>query len=524
MQYDERTIILQLGCEDGRRYLVLSVLEEYPALFLVDDPSELTEHVTPESNFAKALNFHLAGYQLDSISQSGFDRSVVFTFSSSDVYGQVTVKHLRHELVGRASNAFLVSDRNMVVSIFKRVRRNQNQVRHIITGKQLPPPPELGKYIAVDSTPDGLADELADLAGRDGVEDPNSISSFFIRRVACCDMRLWPEVEKLLPVEYDLDTLHGFISQLQRGDLTSQLFSLKGKADSNQLSWNLWAQARLKRGMRPKKPDVHRERISARLDQLLAQRALADRADEVEQLALEMLRDAAKVDGAGTAGAYLSEWQEAHPDFAGQVSRDRSVYDNAQEIVHYAQRLRRGRDKIDQLIKQTEAELVKAEQGKKRAPQGKRKAKPVDPLKGQKRRLERDGIKYLRFKSSDGMHILCGVSDKSNEGLLRTFGSGRHIWLHVRDYPGSHVIILNAGQQVSPQTLEEAAVIAAHHSQGRKETDLEVSYLPMKQLRRPKGGKPGQVLKMSEKVISVRPQRFEALKKQLHFDGEGQSP
>ena len=41
---------------------------------------------------------------------------------------------------------------------------------------------------------------------------------------------------------------------------------------------------------------------------------------------------------------------------------------------------------------------------------------------------------------------------------------------------------------------------------------MEVSYLPIKHLRRPKGGKPGQVLKTSEKVINVRPAEYEVLK------------
>ena len=518
-QYDERSMLLQFACEDGPRYLLASVLEEFPALFMVDDPEGLSEHSAEESNFVKAVNFHLAGYQLDSISQAGFDRSVVFHFSSRDIYGRETVKLLRIELVSRASNAFIISDRDMVISIFKRVRHHQNRVRRIITGKPLPAPPELGKYIAAESSPDDLAGELADLAGRDGVEDPDSIKSFFTHRVACCDMRLWREVENLLPVEYDLNTLHDFIVALQRGDLTARLFDLKAKGDANTVTRGLWETARRKRGMKSRQPDQARRKVANRLDQLLQQRRQAERADEVEQLALEMLRRSGEVDGDEAAGAYLRGWRETHPDFAAQVSLDRSAYDNAQELVHYAQRLRRGRDKLNELIKRTEAELVKAEQARKSGPRRPKPERKVDPVRQQQRRLERDGVKYHRFRSSDGFHILCGINDRSNDGLIRVFGSGRHLWLHVRDYPGSHVIILNAGQQVPPRTLEEAALVAAHHSQGRKETDLEVSYLPMKQLRRPRGGKPGQVLKMSEKVITVRPAEFEALKQRLSYDG-----
>jgi predicted ribosome quality control (RQC) complex YloA/Tae2 family protein len=236
----------------------------------------------------------------------------------------------------------------------------------------------------------------------------------------------------------------------------------------------------------------------------------------VEQLALELLRRAEQLDAGDGAARHLADWQQEHPDWADQVSLDRSAYDNAQELVHYAQRLRRGVDTLEGKIATAQAELARIERG---APAGARKRKAADPLASASKRLERDGIKYLRFLSSDGMHIVCGVSDRSNDGLLRAFGSSRHLWLHARDFSGSHVIVLSGGQDVPRRTLEEAAVVAAWHSKGRRDTDVDVSYLPLKHLRRVKGGKPGHVLKTQENVISVRPARFEAIRDRLHYSG-----
>jgi predicted ribosome quality control (RQC) complex YloA/Tae2 family protein len=130
-------------------------------------------------------------------------------------------------------------------------------------------------------------------------------------------------------------------------------------------------------------------------------------------------------------------------------------------------------------------------------------------------KLERGGVKYLRYVTSDGIAIIVGQSDRSNDELVRHYGSSRHLWLHVRDYPGSHVLLLTNGREVPQRSLEEAAVIAGYYSKGRGETELEISYTPVKLLRRPKGGKPGQVLLVSEKVIRVNPMRFEALRESL---------
>jgi predicted ribosome quality control (RQC) complex YloA/Tae2 family protein len=330
-------------------------------------------------------------------------------------------------------------------------------------------------------------------------------------RVAGCDVKLWPALEPLMPVEYDLHVLLDFIKSLQDGALTPQIFGAKDWRGANQAVLDMWCQVRKKRGMKHRRTDAARERLSIRLDQLQHQRKLSDRADEVEKLALDMLRRANDEDSAGNAHAFITQWQDEHPDWAEQVTAERSVYDNAQELVHYAQRLRRGKDKLDALVAKAEHELAMAE----RRPAVKKKA---DPVKSQQARLDKHGVKYLRFVSSDKLHILCGVNDVSNDGLLRVFSGGKHLWLHARDYPGSHVIVLSDGRDAIPRrTIEEAALIAAYYSQGKKEAKLDVSYLPVKYVKRVKGGKPGQVLKTRESVINVRPDRFVEIQEKIRY-------
>jgi predicted ribosome quality control (RQC) complex YloA/Tae2 family protein len=511
-QCDERSVILELHGDEGVRLLLLSVLEEQPTLAVLDEMPEVAGVL--EGNFAKALRFHLAGYQLVSIVQEGFDRSVLFGWATRDTYDQETQKTLRHELVGRASNAFLLSDRGMVVSIMKRVRREQNRVRQVITGKPLPPPPPLGKYVAAEHGPEGLTDELSAALGQEAAADQAGLEHLFVQRVAGVDVKLWPALEPLLPIEHDIDTLCQFIQQLQRGDFSAQLFGFGREGSSaNDVALELWRQARSRRRLGRPAGAAHTQ-LATTLDQLHEQRRLAAHADEIESLALELLRGPAEFAEPGEARHALNRWQEAHPEWAAQIRLDRSVQENGQHLLHYAQRLRRGLPKLDSAIAQAQAELERAET----APAAAHRApRPMShpALRSDARARARPGARHLRFASSDGMAIVCGVSDASNDALLRAYGASQHLWLHARDYPGSHVIVLCGGSPVPRRTLEEAAIIAAHHSQGRDEAELDVSYVPMKHIRRPKGGKPGQVLKVSEKVIRVQPSRFEELKGRL---------
>ncbi len=513
-QQGPRSVLLELVAEERPLWLLVSVLEEWPALIVVESPGELPDSVATESNFCKALNFHLVGYQLTSILQLGLDRSVVLTFSQRDQYGKVSLKTLRHELVGRSANAFIISERGMVVSQFKQVRREQNRVRQIETGKPLPPPPPLGKFIAGEASVEALAEEFMLLAGKHGIESESTLEQFFTRRVAGVDLKLWPAIEPLLPVEYNLDALYDFICQLQNGDFTAQLFNLGHGSSANDLALAQWLEHAGKRGGgRANKPDLERERLGVRLDQLREQLALSYRADEIEQAGLELLRQTGVVD-APPDSELLKRFLETHSWLSDQVSLDKPAYDNAQALVTYAQRQRRGQDKLQQLITRTEEALTRLERVPVK-PASRRT--PVDPVKAQQVRLDKYGVKHLRFVSSDGFHIVVGVNDRSNDGLLRVFGSGRNLWLHVRDYPGSHVIVLTAGQEAPWRTIEEAALIAAYYSKGSEETDIEVSYLEIKHLRRPKNAKPGQVLISNEKTITVRPAHFLALKEELQY-------
>ncbi|MDQ3023774.1 MAG: NFACT RNA binding domain-containing protein, partial [bacterium] len=289
--------------------------------------------------------------------------------------------------------------------------------------------------------------------------------------------------------------------------LNERLFGL-GERSANDVALAEWNAVRT--GMQGKTAiTVQSEQPSGRAAQIEVQIELAIRSDEMEALAIEMLQREFGV--REEEAAYLRGWQLAHPDWADRVDLAKSTEDNAGVLIEYAQRLKRALPKLRQLA----ASAVATGDGVATPHVA---VKPqVDPLQRDLSKLNRSGVKYLRYVSSDGIHILVGQSDRSNDELVRHYSSSRHLWLHVRDYPGSHVLLLTNGRDAPQRSLEEAAIVAGYYSQGRGESELEVSYTPINQLRRPKGGKPGQVLKLSEKVVRVNPMRFEAMRDALRI-------
>lgn len=111
-------------------------------------------------------------------------------------------------------------------------------------------------------------------------------------------------------------------------------------------------------------------------------------------------------------------------------------------------------------------------------------------------------IKYL---SSDGYEILVGRNNRQNDLLTFKTARAADIWLHVKDIPGSHVIVRNASGEVPENTIFEAAIIAAYHSKGRTSSGVPVDYTAVKFVKKPAGAKPGMVIFTNNKTLYVTP-------------------
>ena len=83
-------------------------------------------------------------------------------------------------------------------------------------------------------------------------------------------------------------------------------------------------------------------------------------------------------------------------------------------------------------------------------------------------------------------------------------------WLHVKDIPGSHVVIRS--KDPSPQTIKEAAVLAAYYSKARDSSSVPVDYTRIRYVKKPAGAKPGFVIYERQQTVYVTPDKETVLK------------
>ena len=109
----------------------------------------------------------------------------------------------------------------------------------------------------------------------------------------------------------------------------------------------------------------------------------------------------------------------------------------------------------------------------------------------------------LKFFAPDGTEILVGKNNSQNDRLTFKIAAPDDLWLHTKEITGSHVIVRSSN--VSNETLQLAAEIAAHFSKARDSSKVPVDYVQCKFVKKPSGAKPGFVIFTNQRTLYVTP-------------------
>ena len=113
----------------------------------------------------------------------------------------------------------------------------------------------------------------------------------------------------------------------------------------------------------------------------------------------------------------------------------------------------------------------------------------------------------LHYISSEGFHIYVGKNNYQNDRISTKLGIDEDCWLHVKDIPGSHVLIVANGRFITEATLLEAGMLAAWHSKAKNSQNVPVDYLEFKDLKKPSKAKPGMVIFTNQNTMYVTPKK-----------------
>lgn len=146
---------------------------------------------------------------------------------------------------------------------------------------------------------------------------------------------------------------------------------------------------------------------------------------------------------------------------------------------------------------------------------GRHRPRGEGPRPARQRTVRRDGpparLRPGRYRTSDGLEVWVGRSAEGNDHLSTRLARGHDLFFHVEDGPGSHVVLRTGGRKEIPQeSLLEAAELAVHFSKLRNAGRVSLHVAPIKDVRKPRGAKPGLVHVTHGRSLALRrePQRL----------------
>lgn len=266
------------------------------------------------------------------------------------------------------------------------------------------------------------------------------------------------------------------------------------------------------------------KRLEKKRNAVLGDLERAKRAEDLSEKASLLLAHLSEIP-ANAAHFEAVAWDEPERRIRIDLDPRKSPAELAQDLFTKAKRLKRGLDVAPERLASVDSEirgLIKlrdearnyslAELVTTLEAHGVALIEPAE--RERKRRHGAMRLPYREFVAGERATVLVGRGAADNDRLTLRVARPHDLWLHARGVTGAHVVVpLPKGKSCDPETLVDAATLAAHFSELRGEPIVDIIYTPRRFVRKRKGSPIGSVTLEREKVIAVRvePERLERL-------------
>ncbi|MBE6687931.1 MAG: fibronectin/fibrinogen-binding protein [Ruminococcaceae bacterium] len=103
-------------------------------------------------------------------------------------------------------------------------------------------------------------------------------------------------------------------------------------------------------------------------------------------------------------------------------------------------------------------------------------------------------VVITEFTSPNGYKVLMGKNNVQNDYLTTQLAEKSDYWFHVKDFPGSHVVLCTNDEEPPAEDFTFAAALAAENSKAKGGVNIAVDYAFIRNVKKPAGSKPGYVI------------------------------
>lgn len=540
-------VILQFHGPAGSGRLLLSASSSSPRIHLTSTP---LENPAQPPMFCMLLRKHLSGGRIAALRQPPMERLVDLALDCTDEMGEPVQKHLILELMGRNSNLILTDGDGRILDCLRRVDFEMSEKRQVLPGLFYQEPPGLGKENPAAVTAEALTDRLEQLEGQKHFDKWLLDTFGGLSPLICREL----SQELFGSVEVELGALSPETRRAAAQALSSRFQSLTAspvpvllrrdgkptdfsfrpirqygalvvsepQSSFSQLLDSFYADRDHADRMRQKTQALHRAMVNlrdrtARKLEVQHKELTAtydrERLRQLGDIVTANLHTIARGQARLTAvDFYDPEMKEIDIPLSPQISPQQ----NAARFYKDYNRAKTAEKVLTEQIAKGEVELayvnsILDELSRAETEKDVQEIRQELILGGylrdtdKKKRMKLQPSQPMEFISSEGFLIRVGRNNRQNDELSLKQSAKGDLWLHVQKLHGSHVVIQTGGQTPGDITITEAACLAAWYSQARESQNVPVDVTPVKQLKKPAGGKPGMVIYHVYNTVYVTP-------------------
>lgn len=494
-------------------------------------------------NFTMVLRKHINQGKIVDISQKGLDRVVIFSISSIDEMGFDTSKKLIVEIMGKYSNIILTDDNYKIIDSIKRVSESMSSVRQLLPGLTY----EFVEDSKYDITDTKFTYDIKKLDQK--LADNTKPDKIFHKTYTGFS----PIVGKEIVYRAGIDPriTWGLVSEDEKRMMNEILYQIRDDILNKNLEAYSYKDKKKIREFHTLKlthlsyEENNYQLMSDAIEEFFDVNKTHDRLNQIKsdyikkinshvkttQKKINILNDnilnESKIEGIRKNGDLLSanvhrinkgdkeillnDFYNNNEEVKIDLDPLKTPWENAEAFYTRAKKIKNSVDYARKdLPKQKEYldylnQLIDFTQ----------RSNSIDDLndlrdemvenniikKSSKHKIKNKKSKPYHFVTKNNSDIYVGKNSKQNDYITLKLANRDDMWFHVKDVPGSHVILRS--DNMNEDDVFIAAYLAAINSSISNEEKIDIDYTEKKNVNKAKGAKPGMVYYENFNTITV---------------------
>lgn len=540
-QTEKDEIMINMRSKDGSFKVLVSASSNNPRFYV----SKISKENPSEAPlFSMILRKNLSGSKLVKVEQFGFDRAAQFVFSGYNEFHEEALYYLVVEIMGKYSNIVLCNENHKVIDAIKRVSTVMSSKREIEPGLIYERPPVFDRVSPINANEEELKNmmtnnadlELRDFLMRSFLGLSTEIANKILFDAAIDDKNLLKNLDENDANKFISSFIKTF-EEVKEKNYSFNIYKLsERKSAYNAISLNQYAS--LEKENFPSISELldkyyyekdQKDRIAQRSQNMRhtisanLKRAKNKLQKQKEEMLESANRETYKVYAdlissnihkisKGLKEIKLENFYDNMNEISVPLDQKLSAVQNAQKYYKRYQKMKQREIVLEKQIENTEDEINYLELVSD-AIDRTDDVKNLDEIyfeliknnyikKDKKIKNKPKKIAIHSIDYDDTSKVYYGKNNLQNEYITFKVADKNDVWMHVKGFPGSHVVIKSGGYP-SDELLVFAAKIAAKNSKAKDSNKVDVDFTTRKNVKKHPSGKTGLVNYVNFKTITV---------------------